>query len=559
MKEKLIHILVVACFAALFYVNSFGNFFVWNDWTLIIENFLIRDWTNLPEIFTSAFWKPLIGEPSQVYRPLVSVSFMADFALWRLQPWGYHLTNVSFHVANSILAYFLMRVYTSPTIALMGSVLFAVHPIHTEAVTYISGRGELLMSFFLLGGTLLFLRDGKRKSWPLYLASLPAFFLALFSKETAAIFPLLLLSADVAAFPSSWRNNPWRQSARQLGPLFVLGLFYLGQMLLVGITATGHPFSAPSFSDHFVLTLKAISLCLGLLLFPLNLHFLHPFGASSPLDFLVALSLALLVAAGWGLRYAARTDCPAATFGISWFVIGLLPLVYYIGLRIPLLEGWIYLPSLGFVLLVALGLDSLKRWTPSCAPLWLTLWIAVMLGGVTFYRNRDWKDDMEISLHAIAASPNNPLALRLAGNAYMRHGNIPEAERMFQKGLGLAPADPGLHRSLAAAYRFMGKEADAVTHYQEALKSTLEEPYAYWLLGHYYLRRGKLVEAEKYFSEAVRKFPYSSELHSDLARAHHLQGNLAAAETELRAALRISPYSTVLKANLETILSQRKP
>ena len=130
---------------------------------------------------------------------------------------------------------------------------------------------------------------------------------------------------------------------------------------------------------------------------------------------------------------------------------------------------------------------------------------------------------------------------------------------MFQEGLGLAPADPGLHRSLAAAYRFMGKEADAVTPYQEALKSTLEEPYASWLLRHFYRRREKLVDAEKSFSEPVRKFSYSSELHRDLVRAHYLQGKLAAAETELRAALRISPYSTVLKANLETILSQRKP
>ena len=559
MQEKVIHPIVIAILGAFCYLNSFGNFFVWNDWTLIIENYLVKDWTNLPEIFTSVFWKPLVGEPSQIYRPLVSVSFMADFALWRLQPWGYHLTNVSFHVANSILAYLLMRVYTSPTIALMGSVLFAVHPIHTEAVTYISGRGELLMSFFLLSGTLLFLKSGRHKSWLFYLASLPAFFLAFLSKETAAIFPLLLLSADVAAFPSSWRSNPLRQSARQVGPLVVLGIYYLLHGLFVGMNVSGYPLATPDFFDHLFLTLKAIPVYLGLLLFPLNLHFLHPFGASSPLDFLVVLSLALLVAAGWGLRYAARTDCPAATFGISWFVIGLLPLVYYIGLRIPLLEGWIYLPSLGFVLLVALGVDMLKRWTAHRSPLYLALWIAVMLGGATFYRNRDWKDDMQISLHAIAASPNDPVALRLLGNALFRRGRTPEAEKMFQKGLGLAPGDPGLHRSLGALYRFMGRETDAITHYGEALKSTSGEPHAYWLLGYYYLRRGKLVEAEKYFSEAVRKFPYSSELHSDLARVHHLQGNLAAAETELRAALRISPYSTALKANLETILGQRKP
>jgi len=109
MREKLIHILVIVGFGALFYVNSFGNFFVWNDWTLIIQNFLITDWRNLPEIFTSGFWKPLLGEPFQVYRPLVSLSLMADFALWRLDPFGYHLTNTALHVLNSVLAYLLMR------------------------------------------------------------------------------------------------------------------------------------------------------------------------------------------------------------------------------------------------------------------------------------------------------------------------------------------------------------------------------------------------------------------------------------------------------------------
>ena len=89
MRGKWVHILVVCCFAALFYLNSFNNFFVWNDWPLIIENFLVHDWSNLPEIFTSAFWKPLIGEPSQIYRPVVLLSFMADYALWHLNPWGY--------------------------------------------------------------------------------------------------------------------------------------------------------------------------------------------------------------------------------------------------------------------------------------------------------------------------------------------------------------------------------------------------------------------------------------------------------------------------------------
>ncbi len=558
MREKLLHIFLIVCFATLFYTNSFANFFVWNDWTLIIENVLVHDWRNLPEVLTSAFWKPLVGEPSQIYRPLLSLSFMADYTVWGLSPWGYHLTNTLLHVLNSILIYFLARMYVPAIPALMATLLFAVHPIHTEAVTYISGRGELIMTFFLLSGVLVFLKSEKHTSWLLYLVSLPLFFFALLTKETAVIFPLLLLAADVTAFPSSWQSDPSRRLARQIGPLLVLGVYYSLRNAFVGITFV-YSLAVTDFVRHLLLTLKAVPLYLGLLLFPWHLHFLHSLRVASPLDLQIFLAILLLVGASWWLRYAARSGNQAVRFALLWLLIGLAPLVYFIGLNVPLLEGWTYLPSLGFVLLAALGLDALKRWTTSQTPLLITLWIAVMLGGITFYCNWHWKDEMQISLHTVAASPDDPVALRLIGNAYMRYGNTPEAEKMFQRGLALTANDPGLHRSLGGLYRFIGRDTDALTHYGKALKSTSDEPYIYWLLGHYYVRRGKLTEAEKYFSAAVRLFPYSSELHHDLAHAYYLEGKLTAAEAELKAALEISPYSTVLKENLDTVLKRKGP
>jgi tetratricopeptide (TPR) repeat protein len=558
MREKLIHLLVVAVFGGLFYVNSFGNFFVWNDWTLIIENFLIKDWQNLPEILTSAFWKPLLGEPFQIYRPLVSLSFMADLALWGLEPWGYHLTNVSLHVANAILAYFLMQVYVSPTIALMGAVLFAVHPIHTEAVAYISGRGELLMSFFLLSGTAIFLQSKKRRSWLLYLTSLPLFFSALLAKETAVVFPLLLLSADVMASPASWRSSPWRQSARQVGPFVILGIYYLLRKFFVGMTVSANSFAAPDFFDHLFLTLKAIPLYFGLLLFPLNLHFLHPIGPSSPLDFHLWLAIFLLAGAGWGLRCAKRLGNQAVAFALLWFLIGLLPLVYFTGWRLPLLEGWMYLPSLGFFLLVSVALDWLPLKNSSRICLWVAFLVAVLLGGVTFYRNRDWKDDLQISLHTVASSPNDPTALRLLGNARFRRGRTDEAEKILQEAILLAPEDPRLHESLGRLYSFLGKDQEALERYQRMKKLTPHEPYAYWRIGRFYLRRGNLAEAENYFAQATRLFPYSSELHNDLASAYFRQGKLDRARDELEAALKILPRSTTLQKNLEQVLNKNR-
>ena len=558
MREKLGHLLLIASFATLFYINSFGNFFVWNDWTLIIENFLVRDWTNLPEIFTSAFWKPLIGEPAQIYRPLVSLSFMADFYLWRLNPWGYHLTNTSLHAANSLLSYFLMRAYVSPTTALIGSVLFAVHPIHTEAVTHISGRADLLMSFFILSGVLLFVRSERYGSVFLYLLSLPLFFLALLSKETAMIFPLWLFIAEVTAFPISGKGDFQRRLTRVLGPLAVVGVYYLLRKTYVGMTASGHSLIVPGLIDQLLLVLKAIPLYVGVFLFPWNVHFLHPLEVSSLVDPQILLSIVLLGGVGWGMGQAMRFGNHGVTFALLWSLAGLLPLVQFVGLGLPLLEGWTYLPFFGAFLLAALGLDKLRRWTNSAVPLLLALWIAVLLGGRTLYRNWDWKNDMEISLHSVAAAPDDPISLRLIGNAYMRQAKFAEAEKWFKKGLALAPTDPGLHRSLGALYRFLGRDAEALGHYGEALKATAKEPYAYWLLGHYFLRRGKLDEAEKYFSDAVKIFPCSSELHRNLALAYFLQGKLDAAEAELKAALKISPYSPVLKEDWEIVRKKRR-
>lgn len=559
MREKLSHLLLIAGLVALFYSNSFGNFFVWNDWTLIIENFLLKDWRNLPEIFTSAFWKPLLGEPSQIYRPLVLLSLMSDLALWGLEPWGYHLTNVSLHVANSILAYFLMRVYVSPTIALMGAALFAVHPIHTEAVAYISGRGELLMSFFLLSGTVIFLQSKKRRSWLLYLTSLPLFFSALLAKETAVIFPLLLLSADVMASPASWRSSPWRQSARQVGPFVILGIYYLLRELFVGLTVSSPQFATRDFFAHLLLTLKAVPLYLGLLLFPWKSHFLHPLGVSSPLDFQPALAVLLLAGAGWGVRHAMRSSNQAVGFALLWYLGGMLPLVLFTRFDFPLLEGWIYLPSLGFFLLVAWALSWLQFWSASRIHLWLTLLIAVPLGGLTFSRNSDWKNDLQISLHANAASPDDPVSLRLLGHAYFRRGKTPEAEKAFQKAISLSPGDPRLHESLGRLYSFLGKEKEALASYQRMLELAPRDPYSHWRLGRFYLERRDFAEAEKYFAEAARLFPYSSELRNDLAQVYYRQGKLDAARVELEAALRISPYSSALQENLKRAWKGRQP
>lgn len=557
-KETWLHLSLITGGATLFYINTFGNFFVWNDWTLIIENFLIKDWRNLPEIFTSAFWKPLIGEPAQIYRPLTLASFMADFAFWGLNPWGYHLTNIILHTLNSLLVYLLALNYVAPMTAVMAALLFGVHPIHTEAVTYISGRGDLLASVLLLAGILLFLKSKRWGSRLRYLLSLVFLFLALLAKETAAIFPLLLLSADLGLFLPVWRNDPWRQAVRQIGPMMVLAVYGFWQAFFVGRGVVMPAIEAPDFGGRLLLILKAIPLYLGLLLWPWNLHFLHSIHPASYLDPWLGLSVVILASAGWGLRCVIRSDRRAVAFSLLWFLIGLLPLVYFTRWELPFLEGWIYLPSFGFCLLVSLGLEKLQFWGSSRLHLWSTLLLAALLGALTFQRNPDWKDDLEISLHSAAASPDDPVAQRLLGNARFRRGGTHEANKIYQEALAQAPKDSRLHESLGRLNSFLKNDAEALTYYQGMRELAPWDPYPYWWIGRYYRRRSDYPHAVKYFAEAVRIFPKSSELHNDLASAYYAAGNLEAAEIQLRSALQLLPRSLMLKRNLEQVLRTKK-
>lgn len=560
MNSQKTHLAVISAAVFLFYADSFNNFFVWNDWTLIIENFLLKGWWNLPEIFASAFWKPLLGEPPQIYRPLVLVSFMADLAYWGLNPWGFHLVNLLLHVLNSALGYLLFRLYVPSTTALMGSVLFASHPIHTGAVTYISGRAELLMTFFLLSGILSFLQSEKYPSRLLYLLSLLLFFLALLTKETAVVFPLLLVVADWTVSPASWHNRISGRLARYLGPAAVIALYFVLRAAFVGGATSGY---VPSLSNsllQFLVAIKSISLYLGLLFLPWNLHFLHRIEPPlAPLSLQLWLSLLLLTGAGWGLQYALRSGSQTVVFSLLWLLVYLFPLAYLSGFSQSFIESWYYSPSLGFFLLVGLGLSRLQFWSVSRIYLWLTLLIAVVLGGLTVNRNRDWKNDLQIALHVSTAAPDDAVAMRLLGHAYFRRGRTQEAEKAFQTAISLSPGDPRAHESLGRLYSFMGRDKEARASYQRMLELAPRDAYSHWRQGRFYLERRNFAEAEKYFAEAARLFPYSSELRNDLAQVYYRQGKLDAARVELEAALRISPYSSTLQENLKRALKGRQP
>ena len=207
-NKSIVIILIVFTFLA--YANSLFNSFVWDDYLVIVENNFIKSWKNFPLIFTRSYLTSAskidylglnrldAGEIS--YRPLVTASYFMDYSIWKLNPLGYHFTNIILHIFNVLLFYlFLSLLIKDRKSSLLASLFFALHPVNIEAVNCIAFREDLLAFLFFILSLILFVRFSScesRKKIYFYVASLISYSLALFSKEMAITLPLVLILYD---------------------------------------------------------------------------------------------------------------------------------------------------------------------------------------------------------------------------------------------------------------------------------------------------------------------------------------------------------------------------
>ena len=188
------YILLIILIVLAIYSNSFQNEFVWDDEFLIVENPAIMSWGYAWTHFALDLYRSF----SNYYRPVQMITYMMDFSVWRLDPFGYHLTNVFLHICVSVSLFMLLQLMTGDRrIAFTGTLFYAVHPAHTAAVTYIAGRADILATLFSLLSIMLFHMHFKaqnnKKAAFLYTGSLILFLLAVLSKEMAVILPAIIL------------------------------------------------------------------------------------------------------------------------------------------------------------------------------------------------------------------------------------------------------------------------------------------------------------------------------------------------------------------------------
>ena len=192
---RLIFSVLLCAVTVYLYSFSLGHNFLFDEVDIILLNPVIRDFSRIGDLLRSGYFQKIqgIGESwEQYYRPAALFTFMLDFQIWKAYPLGYNLTNIFFQCLTLLLLFqFLIKIFRDERPAFFAALLYAVHPIHTEAVTYIASRGDLMAGAFLLGA-MLFYWDQKKP------AAVLCYTVALFCKESALLLPLYLVLLEIA-------------------------------------------------------------------------------------------------------------------------------------------------------------------------------------------------------------------------------------------------------------------------------------------------------------------------------------------------------------------------
>lgn len=543
--------------AALPYLNTLRNGFVWDDSTQVLSNPYIRNFHHLREIFTTTVWSYRGRAEATVayYRPLMMLLYLACFQLFGPVARIFHLANVLINVLVVVALFKLTeRLFRNRALAFAAAAIFALHPIHSETVDWIAAVTDLELAFFYLltfwifvglpvyqpGGRSTDSGDGTRDSGletreagqglspeprvPSHaftarvfaqLALAAGFVLALLSKETAATLPVVATLYEHLYRDDRYETR-WTQKLSRYGVLWALLFVYLAFRIHFFALVKTARVIAPV--DVFLGAVGLVGQYVGKFLWPVRLSAFYVFPDNSLWDLMVRvpwglLAIAVLAGLFWILWRSARL----VSFGLLWFAITLAPVLNPRWMPANVFsERYLYLPSVGLCWVVAWAVLWLfyqlaarrARWRWSMAAALALL--ALLCGARIFTRNRDWRDDLTFYTRTLAASPDSVQMLIDLGQVYYNRGDLQSAEKEWFKAQKISPDYALLLDNLGALYTRERRYDEAVDALQRSLEQSPDDFDTHVDLGEAYVQMGRVQAAEREFRAAVDLAPLSA-------------------------------------------------
>lgn len=518
------------------YFNSLFNGFVWDDEEQVVSNTIIHSLSNISQIFSGATFSSGGGNlTGWFFRPLLTLSYMLNYAVWRDNAFGFHLFSILFHLLNATLLFkILQKLNINRPLAFILALIFVVHSATTEAVVYIAAVSELLYTFFNLLAFYLLTKWEKFSLKKAGIVSLLTFSGLLFKESSIVIFPILVIYLFLYKTPDKWK---WTISF-----LTTSFLYFLIRLIIVK-TPIRHPeFSPISEASlfHRVLTIPAEFVSyLKIIVFPKDLAISQHFVITDPgnIGFLLPMAVSLIfitgiLILGWKLK------SKPVLFGLAWFLIafGLVSNIFPLDMTIA--ERWLYFPLIGLILVLAGLLNKLKL---NSYIILSALFIALILGVRTMVRNSNWANGLALYTHDIQISKNSFDLENNLGVEQFRSAQFQQAKTHFENSIKLQPKWYFSYNNLGAVYEHDGDYTKAKEYYLKTL-SFSDYYLAYENLAGIYLFQDRdFKKAHDFSSEALKKLPLNPRLWFILGLADYKLNDKPGASKALTNSFNLQP------------------
>lgn len=522
MKKIYIHAILIIVFSALPYLNIFSNEFAYDDFDFFVRWEGVKSLSNIPSFFSGN----LPTYHQHVYRPARSVLQAVVYGASSGAPMGFHVFSIIVQISSALLVYLIVKELVNERTALITSLIFSVIPAHTDSITFMTSSFDAAGAVIVLASLYLYLLYHKKKIYWLYFSSVALATLAFFTYEITLIIPALIILIDICILGNTFTEL--KQKIKTYTPYLAAGIiFFFIRSNIVGKTFTGTLSETVGLASRIFTMLKAYLAYLSLMIFGAPLSIYHPVEISRSLDTEVIFAILMLTSLIGAGIYFLKHEKKIYTLIIFWFFLSLLPVSNIFQATTFVKEGYLYLASFAWVLLLAILLEKYLYQNISkisAVAFLFALFILLWYGSLTIRRNTDWKNSITL----------------------------------YQSALALNSQYPGGYNGLAFLYRLEKNYELAKKYAQKAIELDSQYYVSYALLG-------EIAMEEKNFSDAVEYFNKTLELNQSYVTAYLNRGvsyfqlkNYDLAEADYLKAIEIYPQYALAQKNLGILYLQEK-
>ena len=556
-RDVLVCLFLVIAILVVYWQVGNHEFVNYDDDVYVTENRHVQDGLTLEGIV----WSVTAAHASN-WHPLTWLSHMLDCQIYGLNPGWHHLTNLLFHIVNTLLLFLVLRRMTGDLWrSAFVAALFALHPLHVESVAWVAERKDVLSTFCWMLTMWSYVWYVEHPGAKRYLLILLFFILGLMAKPMLVTLPFVLLLLDywpLNRFQFEQSGGGSKLQAYRFRGIISQGSLSLRLVLektpffILAAASSAVTFlvqqSGGAVSDEYSISVRLANALvsyvgyIGKAIWPSNLAVLYPHPGMLPWWQVAGAGLLLVSISLLAIRAVRRH--PYFAVGWLWYLGTLVPVIGLVQVGAQAMaDRYTYVPLIGLFIMISWGVPELvERWryrrvVLTISPAIILLFLMIC----TWFQAQNWRDSVVLYKHTLKNTANNYLAYYNLGETLAREGRSDEAISHFREALRIKPDYMEAHNNLGVALMYQGRLDEAISHFREALRIEPGVEETHYNLAVALFRHGKAKKAISHFREALRINSDYAEAHYDLGAVLVRQGRIDEAIVHFREALRIKP------------------